>query len=304
MMARASQALGALAALSLLGGCSRPASQFPNGQAALDRMKAIYDCSHGVKAEAKLDHKSPQGRIRGDLSFFAVDPANVRFSVFSPFGAELATLTSNGTRFAFTDTLQKRFFEGPASACNIAKLTQVPIPGHALVSLLQGRAPLLVHDPAQVTVTWNSPFLGIFGRGHYLVEIPSTHGARQTIRMELPPGEADKAWSEQRLRVTEVRVEQKSVELYRAILSDFHTPEAGKPIVDEEGLDPPIPPIGPACGIEVPRRIRVEVAVHDDDVRFEYKRVEVNPAVPDGVFVQMQPGGTQRVPVGECDRGW
>lgn len=290
--------------LCALSGCARPTSQFPNGQAALDRMKALYDCSHGVKAEAKLDHKSPQGRIRGDLSFFAVDPANVRFSVFSPFGAELATLTSNGQRFAFNDTVQKRFLEGPASACNIAKLTQVPVPSHALVSLLQGRAPLLVHEPGQVSISWNSPFLGLFGKGHYEVEIPSKNGAKQTLLIEIPREDMEKPWGEQRLRVVEIRVEQQSVELYRAKLSDFHAPEMGKPVIDEDGIDPPVLPIGPECKIEVPKRILVEVPVHDDNVRFEYKRVEVNPAVPDGVFVQEQVGGTQRISVGACDKGW
>ncbi|MCU0656051.1 MAG: hypothetical protein MUF64_12565 [Polyangiaceae bacterium] len=291
-------------ALGALGGCARPASQFPDGQAALDRMKQIYDCSHGVKAEAKLDHKSSQGRIRGDLSFFAVDPSNVRFSIFSPFGAELATLTSDGQRFAFNDVVQKRFLEGPASACNIAKLTQVPVPGHALVSLLQGRAPLLVHDPKQVRIQWNTPLLGIFGRSHYEVEIPSKHGAVQTLRIEIPPEDMAKPWNQQRLRVVEVRVVQQSAELYRAELSDFHTPEMGKPVVDEDGIDPPLMPIGPECRIEVPKRIRVEVPVRDDHVRFEYRRVEVNPAVPEGSFVQMQLGGTQRISVGACDQGW
>jgi hypothetical protein len=293
-------ALGAVA----LAGCGGPPSRFPDGQAALDRMKVLYECSRGVKAEAKLDHKSPQGRIRGDLSFFAVDPANVRFSVFSPFGAELATLTSDGERFAFNDTVQRRFLEGPASACNIARLTQVPVPVHALVSLLQGRAPLLVHEPAQVVLRWKSPLLGVFGKGHYEVEIPSKHGAVQTVLLEIPREDTEKPWSEQRLRVVEVRVVQQSTELYRARLSDFHPPEQGKPVLDEEGIDPPVLPIGPECKIEVPRRILVEVPVHNDNVRFEYKRVEVNPAVPDGVFVQTQIGGTQRVTVGACDQGW
>ncbi len=287
-----------------LSGCAAPASRFPNGQAALDRMKAIYDCSHGVKAEARLDHRSKAGRIRGNLSFYAVDPARVRFSVFSPFGAELATLASDGQRFSFVDTFQKRFIEGPASTCNIAHMTQVPIPGHALVSLLQGRAPLLVHDPAQVSISWNGPTLGLFGRGHYEIEIPSKNDAKQTIHLEVNPADVDRPWAEQRLRVTEVRVEQKSVELYRAQLDQFRTAKAGQPIVDEDGIDPPIPPIGPACPLEVPGRIQVDIAARTDDVLFEYKDIEVNPAVPEGVFVQMQPAGTQRLPVGECDRGW
>ncbi|RYE93839.1 MAG: DUF4292 domain-containing protein, partial [Myxococcales bacterium] len=231
-----------LTALLALSGCAAPASRFPTGQAALDRMKSLYDCSHGVKAEAKLDHRSHQGRIRGNLSFYAVDPGNVRFSVFSPFGAELATLASDGRRFSFVDTFQKRFVEGPASACNIARMTQVPIPGHALVSLLQGRAPLLVHDPAQVSISWSGPTLGLFGKGYYVVEIPSKHDAKQTLHLQVHPADVDKPWAEQRLRVTEVRVEQQSIELYRARLDQFRVAKPGQPIIDEDGIDEPVPP--------------------------------------------------------------
>lgn len=282
-------------------GCTKwPDSRFPSGQAALDRMKEVYACSLGVKAAAKLDHKSEQGRIRGNLSFFAIDPARVRFSVFSPFGAELATLTSDGTRFAFTDVAQKKFFEGPASACNIAKLTQVPIPGHALVSLLQGRAPLLVHEPGQVTLGWK----GRAGSGgYYIVEIPSKNDALQTVHLEPHPDDIKKPWEQQRVRVRDVKVVQKSVELYHAKLSNFATAKVGEPVLDEDGIDPPLMPIGPACTIEVPKSIDVEVTVNNDDVRFRYEEVTVNPAVPEGVFVQPQPGGTLRVPIGEC-QGW
>ena len=50
-----------------------------------------------------------------------------------------------------------RFLHGPASACNLARLTQVPVPGHALVYLLRGEAPLLARDPQQpATISWQS----------------------------------------------------------------------------------------------------------------------------------------------------
>lgn len=300
-MSRPRTLLLAAAFGSLLAGCgvAPPASQFPNGQAALDRMKASYDCAWSLQANAKLDHKSDQGRLRGNLLFFAAEPASVRFDVVSPFGVSLATLTSDGRRFAFNDLAQKRFLEGPASACNLARLTQVPVPPHALVSLLTGRAPLLVHQPEQATVRWSTS-------GFYEVEIPSTRGATQRLRLVPPPEDFAKPWAEQRLRVLDVRVTQASVDLFHAELSDHASVKMGEPQIDEDNLEPPIPPSGPMCQIEVPRRIHVEVGPTDDDVIFRYEDKEhpvtVNPPLPQGTFLQPVPGGVQRIPVGECDR--
>ena len=49
-------------------------------------------------------------------------------------------------QFALADLRDKRFYVGPAAACNIARLTSVPVPGHVLVDLLRGEAPVLKHD--------------------------------------------------------------------------------------------------------------------------------------------------------------
>ena len=42
----------------------------------------------------------------------------------------------------------------------------------------------------------------------------------------------------------------------------------GKPRVDPDGIDPPVPVSGPVCQAELPRRIHVEVPGKDEDVQF------------------------------------
>ncbi len=83
---------------AFLAGCATapPASKFPDGDAALARMHASQACSRGVSAEAKLDYIGPRGRLRGNVLYLMSVPDRVRLDLFSPFGAMLSTLTSDG----------------------------------------------------------------------------------------------------------------------------------------------------------------------------------------------------------------
>lgn len=264
-----------------------PPSQFPTADAALDRMKATYACVNGVQGTAKIDHFSPSGRIRGDVYILAVNPDRVRFDIVSPFGATLYTLTSNGTLFQLLNVGEKELLHGPASACNLARLTQVPIPGHALVSLLRGEAPVLVHDPGAATIAWD-------GSGFYRLLIQSTRDATQEIHLEPRPEDWSLPWSEQRLRVKDVRVAQRGVDLYHVALSNHEAIQTSAPRVDPEGIDDPIPPSGGVCHAEIPRSIRMRVPNTEDDVIFQYKEAKWNPPLVRGAFTQPVPGGVVR----------
>lgn len=281
--------VSSLSLLIGLVGCvkSPPASQFPDASAALGRMKATYACARGVQGEGKLDHMNKAGRIRGDVMLMAVDPDRVRFDVISQFGVTLATLTSDGRHFSFFDMKNKAFLEGPPDPCNIARLTQVRMPAHALVRLMRGEAPLLVHEPDAPTLEWD-------GDGYYVVRIPSRHAARQVIHLQPHPDDFDLPWNDQRVRVRFVSVMQREYVHFEASMSDFESAKTMPPREDELGLDPPIPPSGPACRAEVPRRIHVQVPYTKDDMRFRYEEVGLNPPIPQGVFTQPMPGGVRR----------
>ncbi|HET9933815.1 MAG TPA: hypothetical protein VFQ35_24090, partial [Polyangiaceae bacterium] len=101
---------------AVLSGCSRaaPPSRFPDADTALARMRDTHSCSRGVSGEAKLDFYGEQGRVRGNLLYIVSAPDRVRLDVFSPFGATISTLTSDGRAFALYDLRQKSFLRGPA----------------------------------------------------------------------------------------------------------------------------------------------------------------------------------------------
>jgi hypothetical protein len=275
--------------LLALAGCSRtpPASQFPDAQAALDRMRGTYACSRGQRGEAKLDYFGSAGRVRGDLWYLTSLPDKIRFDVVSPFGATISTLTSDGERFALFDLRQKTFMRGAANACNLSRFTNVPLPPHALVQLLRGEAPLLVHEPGTARIAWEG--------GHYLVRIESRHSARQTI--ELLPLEADwnRPFAEQRLLVTGVSVEQLDVPLYKVALFDHRTARTAPAQKDPDGIDPPILPSGPACDAPVPTRIQFEVPEGDHDLRLRNQEVFHNPPLSSGAFEQELPRGVASI---------
>lgn len=251
-------------------------------------MKGTYDCARGVQGATKIDHFNDRGRLRGDVMLFAVDPDRVRFDVISPFGVLLATLTSDGTRFEFFDMKNRVFMEGLPEPCNIARLTQVQIPAHALVKLLRGEAPLLVHEPRASSIVWD-------GAGHYVVTIPSAHEAVQEVWLTPRPEDFDLPYERQRVRVLSVTVRQRGYVHYRADLMDHGPASTMPPRQDPEGIEAEIPPSGPACQGEVPRRIHVEMPNTGDDLRIRYQDVGLNPPLPGGVFAQPVPDGVKRV---------
>ncbi len=280
----------------LLTGCpsAAPPSAFPNADAALGRMKATLACVNGVQGNAKIDHFSPRGRIRGDLYLLTANADRVRFDVVSPFGATLYTLTSDGKRFQMLNLGEKEFLQGPASPCNLARLTQVPIPGHALVSLLRGEAPVLLHQPDAASISWDPG-------GFYKLAIQSSREATQEIHLEVHPDDVKKPWEQQRARATYVRVAQRGVDLYEADLRNWKGVKNAGPKQDPDGLDPDVQPIGLACDAELPESIRMKVPNTEEDVVFQYKDAKWNPGIEASAFTQPVPGGVRTMAV-DCGK--
>jgi hypothetical protein len=290
----------AVASCAVLAGCGRaaPPSRFPDAEAALERMVSTHLCSRGIQGEAKIDYFGSQGRGRGSVLYKVEVPDRLRFDVFSPFGVTLAALTSNGRDFSLFDLREKSFLYGPASTCNIARFTQVPVPPHALVQLLRGEAPVLVHAPGAGQIEWES---SLFGGGHYVVSIPSRHAAFETITLVPRPDDWTRPWLQQRIRVLTVEVWQQNKALYRASLADYRVARTAAPLVDPDFPGVVLPPSGPPCDAEVPWRIRLEVPNGEQDLVLVDKEVEHNPPLNRGSFEQPIPGGVKVRRV-ECSR--
>jgi outer membrane lipoprotein-sorting protein len=266
-------------------GCHRaaPASRFPDAASLLSHLHEQQSCSRGVSGEAKIDYFGKEGRVRGSLLFLVKAPDRVRFDVFSPFGATISSLTSNGKDFALFDLRQKLFLRGPANACNLAKFTHVPMPPHALVSLLRGEPPVLKHAPPRATLAWEA--------GRYVIRIASEHEATEEIA--IAPSDADyhKHYSQQRVELASVEVRQRDYVLYRAELEQHERAVTAAPRSDPDGIDPDVPPSGPACQASVARRLHLEVPAEEQDLLLSISEIAHNPPLAARAFEQRPPGG-------------
>jgi Outer membrane lipoprotein LolB len=269
-------------------GAAAPASQFPTADQALASLTAQHECSRALRGEAKLDTFDEHGRLRVGALFMLQHPQSLRLDLLSPLGGTLATLTSDGERFALLSVKDKAFHIGSASQCNVERFLQVPVPPPALAQLMAGEAPVLVHEPGQARIAWQ-------GEG-YRIEIDSLHGAHEVIELQPHAADFSKPYAQQRLRVTRVLVEQQGVTLYEAELSEFAARPTAKPRIDPLGIDAPVPLSGPACNAEVPARIRFLIPLSERDVIFEASSVEHNPPLIEGVFRQQPPAGVSLKP--------
>ena len=81
-----------------------------------------------LRAEAKVDQRGRQGRIKGRVLMFVERPDRVRFDAMTQFGPALV-LTSDGGSFALSDFKENRFMTGLACERNIARLVGVALSG-------------------------------------------------------------------------------------------------------------------------------------------------------------------------------
>jgi hypothetical protein len=169
----------------------------------------------------------------------------------------------------------------------------VPIPGPVLVDLLRGQPPVLRHDDSAARIEWS-------GKGYYSLFVPSTRDASEEIHVTPRPDDLAKPWTQQRLRLLDVTVRQYGTILYHAELDGHAIAPMARERVDADGIDPPVPPSGPFCDAEIPKRIHVEVPDLGEDVLFRYDQVTWNPPLPDGTFLQPRPPGMEIVRV-ECE---
>jgi hypothetical protein len=246
-------------------------------------MRETLACSRGLVGEGTFDYFGDEGRIRARSLYVVARPARLRFDVLSPVGGVVSTLTSDGQRFAFTDLRQKIFLEGAAEECNLEQALHVPVPPEALGQLLTGQAPILVHGPEQAQLNWED--------GSYVLRISSEFQAAEEVRLVPRDEDWQRPWQDQRLRVLEVQVSQQGLILYEATLADHRVAQTAKARVDSEGIEPDVPPSGPPCDAEVPRRLRFRVPGAGRDIVFVQAEVQHNPPLTPELFQQFPAPG-------------
>lgn len=279
---------------------SPPASTIPDARSALSRLDATYSSVSGISGSAKIDYLGDQGRVRGDVSVLASGPSRLRFAITADVVGAAGEVVSDGTRFEADDKGHGRYIVGAATPCNVARVTQVPLPLDELVPMLWGMRPHLDGPIKCDSINWS-------GEGYYVVMLSQNAGGvasksgalAHELHVTPYPSDWDKPWSDQRLRLLGVNGWTAAHEgnlVYRVTMKDHQAASTARPISDPDGLNPDVPPSGPNVTVELPRTIRVEVPSKKSDVIFKYSEAFVNPPlIPDAFRLIMKPG----VPVEE-----
>ena len=248
----------ALVAVVLFAGCPKPAVRPYPPPTAAELMAALRGRAEHFKtlrATAKIDYMQNGGdRAKIKVNLLVERPDKLRIEADSPLGGALSTITSDGTQFSLLDVRNNRFLQGPANACNVARLARLNIPPADVVAVLMGGAPL---DGTIAGVSWD-PNNG--GREVLTLALPD--GGRQIIQLDAK----DKRWDVMRAE----RRDAAGKVLWRVTNDGWKDRDGGVRLPDVEDVEEP---------------------PHGADAEIKFRGVEPNIHLGDELFRLQPPDG-------------
>jgi hypothetical protein len=265
----------AAAAALLLAGCpGRPCPDrpHPSAQTALDAYRDMRRPALRFRAEARVDQRNPDGRIRGTVGMIVERPDRVRFDAFTQFGPA-AILTSDGETFALTDLRENVFLTGATCPANLERLLGLRLPAEELTRVLLGESPRIGEaEPALLCAD-----------GRYRATLRDADGRRQTLEYALRDGDEAAPPEEQRLRLRVSELyDGDGTLLWRITYDDYRV------------LADPTDPQG--RGVAMPFEVRFVEPPRDLDTLVRFRSMELNLEPEPALFTQRpRPGLTVRV---------
>ena len=183
-----------IASILCLAGCPQahcPTTPHIDANRALRLHRSLSRTVHAIRAEARVDQRGQQGRIRGTVMMILERPDRIRFDAMTQFGPA-ATLTSNGSQLQLLDRRENRFFEGPACPSNIARLLGMAIEGNEMIRFFMGDTPRLDHAETAMSCS----------EGEYLISLQAENGKRQEIVVRARAGDEEQPPHAQHLRLS------------------------------------------------------------------------------------------------------
>ncbi|MBX3246424.1 MAG: DUF4292 domain-containing protein [Myxococcales bacterium] len=268
----------ALAAVALLvQGCPRsacPTTPHVDARRALRFHRSLHRTVRALRAEARVEQRGENGRIRGTVMLMLARPDRVRFDALTQLGPA-AVLTSDGEDFQLLDMRENRFFEGPTCPMNIERLLGVALSGAELARFLLGDSPRLETDAVAIGC----------GREGYVVTLTAPDGRRQELAFAVREGDESAPPDEQHLRL--VRSELFHADGRTDWRATFERHTLVRDPNDPEGR-----------GVAIPYRVRFVDPDTGADTEVRLKTVELLEAPPDAaVFRQTPPPGITVEPV-------
>ena len=266
LKARALWLACALAAVGC-GGFPAPKYPIPDAGQLLARHDQLKSGLQGIRAEARVDQRGNQGRVRGTVLMFVERTGRVRFDVMTQFGP-VAILTSHGSQFAYADLREKRYLTGATCPKNIARLLGVPLSATETAHFLLGGTPILEHTSS--TLRWNDD-------GYYTAVLQGAHGERQELDFQLDPADANQPPATQRIALLRTELfDAKGVRVWRVSYADLQVVASGQ------------------TRLRLPFTVRVEQTASRSDTLIRFKELKLNPSFADEIFVQAsRPGMTE-----------
>jgi len=224
-----------------------------------------------VRAEAQVDRRDGDGRVRGTVLMFIERDDRVRFDAMTQFGPA-AVLTSDGHEFALTDLQNNQFLTGPTCPANIERFLGLRFSAAEVTRLLLGESPRI--EAAEQRMRCDD--------GRYFVTLTDATGRRQELELEVREGDLPGPTEEQRLRLrrSEVFAADGTTE-WRVTYDDYQF--VADP-ADEAGR-----------GVVMPFTVRFEDPSTGADTRVRFSQIDLNVEVPSGAFTQrLRPGLSAR----------
>jgi len=257
-----------LALVGACGGATCPAQRISDPTQALAATRRAGTPIRSLRAEAKIDQRGKEGRIKGRILMFVERPDRVRFDAMTQFGPALI-LTSDGQRFALTDFKDNSYTTGPACARNIGRLVGVALSSADVASVLLGEAPLIAASSQQVGCN----------KGVYVLERKGADGAREELELRVHEADRDQPPGAQRLYLASATIwNAAGKRLYRVRYEDY------RKVGDNE----------------LPHTVRIDDFENDADALLRLQEAAIDVEVPEGAFAQTARAGLKVEEV-SCD---
>ncbi len=269
-----------IAALALTGCPGRPCPTYPfrDPAAALTHYREMRRPIRVMRAEARVDRRGAEGRIRGTVLMFVERPDEVRFDAMTQFGPA-AILTSDGQRFALMDLRENRYFEGPTCPANIERLLGIRFGGEEVTRFLLGETPRIEAEESDVRCQ----------NGTYVVTLHAPDGRRQELALEVRSQDLTAQPEAQQLRLMRSEVFAASGETeWRVTFDDYRF------------VEDPTDTAQPRRGVMMPFTLRFEDPRRNTDTLVRFQRIDLNVEVPEGTF-QQEPRPGLSVELVSCD---
>ncbi len=251
----------------VLAGCPArpcPTRAFDDAMRAIEHYQDMRSPARVLRAQARVDRRDSQGRIRGTVLMFIERPDRVRFDAMTQFGPA-AVLTSDGAQFALMDLRENKYYEGPTCPANIERMLGIRFSGEEVTRLLLGETPMI--EAERRTMSCQD--------GAYRVTLHAAGGRRQELVLDVRADDIDAPPEEQRLRLTrsEVFAANGSTE-WRVTYGEYRF------------IENPEDDRTPRRGVVMPFSVRFEEPRRGIDTLVRFEDIDLNVEVPGDAFVQ------------------